>query len=161
MKLLWKLKLDNQPRVMHSLFPPLVIERLLNNAGRAMRQIAIEAGSSDNIYAIDVEKGEVIWKKHFDSNSFTCRPRMAESGAPESFVREADGYAPCSIGPASASGKYTVYAVSWDGMLHRLDAANGEDVAPPARWMPPNGKPYALNLFDNVLYTSHRAELRR
>src|SRR5207247_8885152 len=27
MKLLWKLKLDNQPRVMHSLFPPRIIER--------------------------------------------------------------------------------------------------------------------------------------
>src|SRR5215475_2764712 len=57
MKLLWKLKLDNQPRVMHSLFPPLIIERV--NTPDGTKQIAIEAGSSDNIYAIDVEKGEV------------------------------------------------------------------------------------------------------
>ena len=34
MKLLWKLKLDNQPRVMHSLFPPLIIGRLNTAAGR-------------------------------------------------------------------------------------------------------------------------------
>src|ERR1035438_1692749 len=51
MQLLWKLKLDNQPHVMHSLFPPLVIERL--NTPDGPRQVAIEAGSSDNVFAID------------------------------------------------------------------------------------------------------------
>ena len=65
MKLLWKLKLDNQPRQMHSLFPPLIVKRV--NTASGPRQIAIEAGVSDNIYAIDVEKGEVVWKKHFES----------------------------------------------------------------------------------------------
>src|SRR5580693_1586408 len=66
MKLLWKLKLDNQPKVMHSLFPPLIIGRL--NTPRGPKQVAIEAGSSDNIYAIDVEKGELLWTKHFQSS---------------------------------------------------------------------------------------------
>ena len=28
MKLLWKLHLDNEPRQMHSLFPPLIVERV-------------------------------------------------------------------------------------------------------------------------------------
>ena len=54
-KLLWKLKLDNEPRQMHSLFPPLIIDRL--NTPSGVKQVAIEAGVSDNIYAIDVEKG--------------------------------------------------------------------------------------------------------
>src|SRR6266436_2238720 len=63
MSLLWKLQLDNKPRVMHSLFPPLIVERVNTSTGD--KQIAIEAGSSDNIYAIDVEKGELLWKKHF------------------------------------------------------------------------------------------------
>jgi len=70
-KLLWKLKLDNQPKVMHSLFPPLIMGRVNTPAGP--KQILIEAGSSDNIYAIDVDKGEVIWKKHFES-TFTPPP---------------------------------------------------------------------------------------
>jgi len=151
MKLLWKLKLDNQPRVMHSLFPPLIIERL--NTPQGPRQVAIEAGSSDNIYAIDVEKGEVIWKKHFES-SFA--PPANGRGSPGILCPGGQTATPV-IGPGSASGQYTVYAASWDGMLHRLNAANGEDIAPPAKWMPPNGKPYALNLFDNVLYT-HTAQ---
>ena len=38
MKLLWKLKLDNQPRVMHSLFPPLIIGRL--NTPDGPKQVA-------------------------------------------------------------------------------------------------------------------------
>jgi len=77
MKLLWKLKLDNEPRVMHSLFPPLIIERL--NTPEGPKQVAIEAGSSDNVYAIDVEKGAIIWKKHF-ANSWTP-PANGRGGA--------------------------------------------------------------------------------
>ncbi len=65
MKQLWKLHLDNEPRQMHSLFPPLIVERVTTPEG--VKQIAIDAGVSDNIYAIDVEKGEVLWKKHFVS----------------------------------------------------------------------------------------------
>ena len=46
---------------------------------------------------------------------------------------------------------------SWDGMLHQLNVADGEDVKAPAKFMPPNGKPYALNLWNNVIYT-HTAQ---
>ena len=51
-------------------------------------------------------------------------------------------------------GKYTVYAVSWDGRLWQLNAADGAEVAPPEKFVPPNGKPYALNLQKDVVYTS-------
>ena len=62
-----------------------------------------------------------------------------------------------TIGPGEAPGKYTIYAASWDGRLHQLNAADGEDIVPPAKFMPPNGKPYAMNLFNNVIYT-HSAQ---
>ena len=61
------------------------------------------------------------------------------------------------IGPTAVPGRYTIYAVSWDGTLHQMNVADGEDVAPPAKFMPPNGKPYALNLWKNVIYT-HTAQ---
>ena len=64
-RLLWKLKLDNEPRQMHSLFPPLIIDRL--NTPSGPKQVLIETGVSDNVYGIDVETGQVIWKKHFVS----------------------------------------------------------------------------------------------
>src|SRR5437867_3164269 len=150
MKLLWKIKLDNEPRQMHSLFPPLIIERVNTSGGP--KQLAIEAGVSDNIYAIDVEKGEVIWKKQFVSTwTPPATPRRGDILCPGGMT------ATPVIGPTSIPGKYTIYAASWDGMLHQLNAADGEDVAPPMKFMPPNGKPHGLNLVNAVIYT-HTAQ---
>lgn len=150
-KLLWKLKLDNEPRQMHSLFPPLIIDRL--NTPSGVKQVAIETGVSDNIYAIDVEKGEVIWKKHFVS---TWTP-PATGGRGGGILCPGGITATPVVAPSDTPGKYTVYVASWDGMLHQLNAADGEDVKTPQKFMPPNGKPYALNLFNNVIYT-HTAQ---
>jgi outer membrane protein assembly factor BamB len=151
MKLLWKLKLDNEPRQMHSLFPPLIMERV--NTPEGVKQIAIETGVSDNIYAIDVEKGTVVWKKHFVS-SYIPPVRPGQRG---DILCPGGITATPVIAPAGTPGKYTVYVASWDGMLHQLNAGDGEDVAPPSKFMPPNGKPYALNLWNNVIYT-HTAQ---
>ena len=151
MKLLWKLHLDNEPRQMHSLFPPLIVDKV--NTPNGVRQIAIEAGVSDNIYAIDVEKGEVIWKKHFVS---TFTP-PANGGRGGGILCPGGITATPVIAPTSTPGKYTMYAASWDGMLHSLNVADGEDVKAPQKFMPPNGKPYALNLWKNVIYT-HTAQ---
>src|SRR5690242_19333205 len=63
MKLVWKLNLESQPREMHTLFPPLIAGHVTTNAGD--KQIAIVAGISDNIFAIDVAEGKILWKKHF------------------------------------------------------------------------------------------------
>src|SRR5262245_63411993 len=64
MKLLWKVKTDNVPREMHSMLPTLVVSRVTTNAGP--KEIAVVTGVSDNIYAIDVDKGAILWKKHFE-----------------------------------------------------------------------------------------------
>ena len=53
-----------------------------------------------------------------------------------------------------APGKYTVYALSWDGRLRQVNAADGQDVAPPEKFIPGGGKPYALNLYNGVIYTA-------
>src|SRR5437764_5994677 len=70
-KLLWKLKLDNEPRQMHSLFPMLIAENVSTSNGP--KEIGIATGVSDNIYAIDIALGKVLWKKHF-SGSYTDPP---------------------------------------------------------------------------------------
>src|SRR6188508_743088 len=59
MTLLWKYKTDNEPREMHALFPPLIVGRVLTAAGP--KQVAIVAGISDNVYAIDVATGTLLW----------------------------------------------------------------------------------------------------
>src|SRR3954468_5615066 len=53
LKIVWKIQLDNQPREMHSLLPPLIVGQI--NTADGPKELAIVAGSSDNIYAIDVK----------------------------------------------------------------------------------------------------------
>ena len=150
-KLLWKLKLDNQPRQMHALFAPLIVGSVNTSSGP--KQIAIVAGVSDNIYAIDADKGELLWKKHFEN---TWNPQQSD-GRGGGILCPGGLTATPVIGPTETPGKYTLYAASWDGRLHQLNVANGEELAPPSKFMPPNGKPYALNLVKNVIYT-HSAQ---
>ena len=149
-KLLWKIKLDNEPRQMHALLPALIAENV-NTAG-GPREIVLVAGVSDNLHAINAETGKLIWSRQFDRN-----------WEPQPGVRPAYLLCPGGmtatpvIGPGEQEGDYIVYAASWDGRLRRLDLSNGEDLAPPAKFMPPNGKPYALNLVEDVIYT-HTAQ---
>ena len=146
LKILWKIKLDNVPQEMHSLFPPLIVEKVNTSSGP--KQIAIEAGISDNLYAIDVETGKLLWKKHFEY------PTPARRGKPGDPLCPTGQTATPVIGPPSASGARTVYALAGDGEIHSINVADGEDVAPPFKFGYPNGKSYSLNLWNNVIYTT-------
>lgn len=147
MKLLWTVQTDNQPRQMHNLFAPLIIGRVATASGP--REMAIVAGISDNIYGIDVAKGTIVWKKHFDST-------FQEPAGGRGYGPLCPGGLTANpvVAPGEAPGKYIIYAISWDGRLRQLDAATGEDLAPAEPFLPANGKPYALNLFKRVIYTT-------
>jgi outer membrane protein assembly factor BamB len=149
MKLLWKIRLDNEVRQMHALLPALVIERVNTSSGP--KQLVIQTGVSDNIFAIDADTGKLLWKKHFEYTA------DQEPTGKTGFLCPGGITATPVVGPTETPGKYTVYAASWDGNLHQLNAADGTYVKPPTRFMPPNGKPYALSLYKNVIYT-HTAE---
>src|SRR5262252_567610 len=146
MKLLWKIKLDNQTRQMHNLFPPLIAGSVRTRDGE--KEIAVVAGVSDNLYAIDVAKGTLLWKKTFDS-TFRETPGGRGGG-----VLCPGGLTATPVLEKKAAGTYIAYAVSWDGRLWKLDVATGQEIEPPALFLPPNGKPYALNLVNGVIYTS-------
>ncbi len=146
MKLLWKTKINSTPRQMHNLFAPLTVSGV--TTPRGARELAIFAGISDQLYAVDVATGETIWEKKFDS----IYPSVT-SGVGSVLCPGGQTAAPV-VATTPTSGKYTLYALSWDGRLHTLDVATGNDVAPPEKFAGPNGKPYALNLFNGVIYTS-------
>jgi outer membrane protein assembly factor BamB len=131
---------------MHNLFPPLIAGRV--STPRGDKEVAVVAGVSDNIYAIDVATGTVLWKKKFDSTY------QEAAGGRGGGVLCPGGLTATPVLDKTAPGKYIAYAVSWDGRLRKLDVATGEEVAPPALFMPPNGTPYALNLVNGVIYTS-------
>ena len=147
MKLLWTLQLDSKPREMHNLFAPLIAERVTTAQG--VREIGVVAGVSDMLFGIDVASGKLIWSKHFDS-TYTPPPN-ARTG--DTLCPGGQTAVP-AVGATSTAGKYTVYAVSWDGRLRQINLADGEEVAPAEKFMPPNGKPYALNLVKGVIYTA-------
>ncbi len=143
-KLLWKLKLESTPRAMHNLFAPLVAERVTTPQGP--RELAVVAGVSDDLYGIDVSTGEQIWHRRFDST-------LAKPGGTNDTLCPG-GQTAVPTMAQTAPGKYTVYAVSWDGRLRQVNAADGKDAAPPEKFIPGGGKPYALNLYNGVIYTA-------
>ena len=110
MKLLWKIKLDNQPRQMHNLFPPLIAGNVSTPAGD--KEIAVVAGVSDNVYGIDVAKGTLLWKRKFDSTFQEPAPTGRGGG-----VLCPGGLTATPVLDQIAPGKYVAYAVSWDGRL--------------------------------------------
>lgn len=147
MKLVWKLQLDNEPRQLHNLFPPLVVSDVATPGGP--KQIGVVAGVSDNVYGIDLDTGRQIWKRTFD-NTWT----PPQGGRGHYTLCPGGLTATPTIGPARRKNAWIAYAVSWDGRLWQLDVATGRDVAPPELFLPPNGKPYGLNLYKNVIYTT-------
>jgi outer membrane protein assembly factor BamB len=168
-QLLWKLKLENQQKAMYSIFEPLIIGRLITNRG--FKELAFVAGSSDNIYAVDADLGRILWQRHFDHAADvpqTANPTWLCPGgltatpvipAPPTFGGRgaAGGRGPAAPTPGRGGGAFAVrgiYVLTSDGNLHEMNLANGEDVMPPAKLVPPNGKPYSLNMVDNVLYTT-------
>ena len=146
LQILWKLQLDNVPQEMHSLFPPLIVTNI--PTGDGPKQIAIEAGISDNLYAIDVDAGKILWKKHFDY------PTPAKRGHPGDPLCPPGQTATPVIGPAAANGARTVYALAGDGKLHSINVSDGEEVAPAFQFGYPNGKSYSLNLVGTTIFTT-------
>jgi hypothetical protein len=90
-----------------------------------------------------------VWHKHFDS---TYTPPAGGRGG--GTLCPGGQTAVPVLAPGSAPGQYTIYAISWDGRLRQVNLADGQDAAPPEKFMPANGKPYALNLVNGVIYTA-------
>src|SRR5580658_2176620 len=145
MKLLWKLQLDAKPRVMSNLYTALITNRVTTKSGP--KQVALVAAVTDKLFAIDVDTGTLLWSKQFSSTSGDYSP--IENGA---ILCPGGQTATPYINP-STPGKYTVYAVSGDGLLHQVNLADGEDLAPPEKFVPPGGKIWALNVVKGVIYT--------
>jgi outer membrane protein assembly factor BamB len=66
-QMVWKLKLNNDPRQMNGLTPPPLMDRYIGIKG--FRTLGFVGGSSDNIYAVDLDLGRTDWQTHFASSS--------------------------------------------------------------------------------------------
>src|SRR5881628_572024 len=50
-------------------------------------------------------------------------------------------------------GPQSLYALSSDGRLHRLNTSTGDDMTQPVSVLPANARAANLNMVDNVIYT--------
>ena len=123
MKLLRKITADSTPRQMHNLFAPLIKEACRRRAAR--RSWRSSLAFRDELFAYDVSNGELMWRRKFDSvPAGHYRQRQhALSWRPDGGAGH----------PADAHQwpHGDVHAVSWDGRLHTLDLATGQDIVPP------------------------------
>src|SRR5262252_1159295 len=64
LKLQWKRETGNEPRALHALMPALIAAKVDTSEGS--KQLAIVAGISDNITALDVDTGKIVWRRQWD-----------------------------------------------------------------------------------------------
>ncbi len=140
-KLEWKVQLDNASKELNSLTAPLVVEKLVTPRG--FKDAVIVAGASDDVYAVDVDDGKLLWQKKF---SVAPPPRPALGF----LCPNALNATPVIDNTMMHS---TVYVLSSDGMLHSLNAVDGEDRMPPFPFVPADSKAWSLNLFKGSIYT--------
>jgi outer membrane protein assembly factor BamB len=145
--LLWKLKTDNKPMGMQSFREPVIVAGVHTAAG--VKTLAIFAGSSNTVFAVDVDAGSLIWQKDLKWSS----DKPQEPGQGAGFICNNALTATPVVTPANAAQRF-VYVLSNDGYLHTMDPANGEEKDAALQMLPaPYGKAYGLNLVNNVVYT--------
>ncbi len=146
LKLIWKLKLDNEPKELNSLTPPIAVNPVYTNSGA--KTLVVVGGSSDNLYVIDADTGKLVWQKHFTN---TAPPPSGPQSNGSYFCPNALNDTPAI---QSTSAGPTVYVISIDGTLHALNLVTGDDRFPPVKFVPPYSKNWSLNVVNNVLYTT-------
>jgi hypothetical protein len=166
-QLLWKSKLDNQPRQLEALTQPMLLSNIISYKG--FKALAFVGGSSDNVYSIDYDLNKIFWKRHLNTlpppagtmacpGAMTTITRATPLGlvATPSSAAPAGRGAPPPGGGGGRGGNTNLYAVSSGGQLHTLNPQTGDDLTPPVKFLPPNAKAIGAILIDTVLYVSTR-----
>ena len=163
-QLLWKAKLENQPRQLESLTQPLLLSNIISYKG--FKALAFVGGSSDNVYSIDYDLNKLFWKRHLNTMP-SAAGTIACPGAMTTITRATPlgvttppagrGAAPPAAGGGGGRGGNTnVYAISSGGLLHTLNPQTGDDLTPAVKLLPPNAKAAGSILIENMLYVATR-----
>ena len=132
-QLLWKAKLDNQPRQLYSLTQPLLLQNIISYKG--FKALAFVGGSADNVYSIDYDLNKMFWK-----TAPVERRRRGRHGAcpaalttPDHAGRGRSRLPGAGRGTRRArrrggggfgGGNNNVYAISSGGMVHVAQRAD-------------------------------------
>ena len=174
-QMVWKVKLEDQPKGLRSLTPPAMIGILISYRG--FKELAFVGGSSDNFYAINSDVGKLFFHRPLTYSSEI--PKIGEASGPcggavtvmamlKPNATSGGGRGrgpggpppppPASLaargGAGGFGGSRPVWVLSSDGRLHWLNTANGDDSGTPVKFLPPNARASSLNMADNVIYTT-------
>lgn len=139
LKLEWSVKLDSQPKELTGPTAPLV--RATVATPRGVKDLVIVAGAADKVFVIDGDTGKIYWQK-----------TLTIEGTPErgaSWLCPNALNATPAIGPAPRTGSaaggpgmagQALYVLASDGKLHAFNLVSGEDLLPPAPFVPPFAK---------------------
>jgi len=147
LQILWKVKTDNKTMGMQSFREPLIISGV--KTAKGVRTVAIVAGSSNDVYALDLASGDMVWQKHLKWAS----DKPQETGEGRGFICTNALTATPVVTPAG-EGERSLYVITNDGYLHTMGLESGDEKDPPVQMLPSiYGKPYGLNLVNKVIYT--------
>jgi len=147
MELLWKTKLAAKPMGMLSFREPVIVSGVKTPDGT--HTLAIFAAAANQVFAVDAETGKLVWQ----ANLKWVSDKPQEEGEGRGFICTNALSATPVVSPIDAPVR-RLYVLASDGFLHTIDLATGEDADAAMEMLPlPYGKPYGLNLVNNVIYT--------
>jgi outer membrane protein assembly factor BamB len=147
LQLLWKTKLAAKPMGMLSFREPVIVTGVKTADGT--HTLAIFAAAANQVFAVDAETGKVAWQSNLKWES----EKPQEEGEGRGFICTNALSATPVVSPIDAPVR-RLYVLASDGFLHTIDLATGEDADAAMEMLPlPYGKPYGLNLVNNVVYT--------
>jgi hypothetical protein len=174
-KFLWKIKLGQPPNDTRDFSEPLLAGRLINAQGF---KDFVYWSSADTLYAVDSELGTLIWKKQFQTKAPTpalgCsvsrlslfieppqvinfHARRRGPNAPRPVEQPPTQANERRLGVAPGGGYFGlkgIYALTADGMLHEQVMNTGADFARPVRFLPPDSRPYGINILGKEVYSA-------
>ena len=105
---------------MQSFREPLIVAGRAN--GERREDPRHPGGQSDDVYAVDAERGSLVWKQHLKWSS--DKPQQPGQGA--GFICNNALTATPVVTPATAPQRF-LYVLANDGYLHTLDPATGDE----------------------------------
>jgi outer membrane protein assembly factor BamB len=160
LQLLWKMKLDVPAKGARSLLPPVILGRLISYRG--FKELAFVGTNADIVYAIDADLGKMFWQKHLEYVSNEAHVSGSSAVCPGGLTAMPVMPTPPpggrGAGPGAATGPFisgplSLYVLSSDGRIHRVNTSTGDDVVQPVSVLPPNARASSLNIVENVIYT--------
>jgi outer membrane protein assembly factor BamB len=160
LQLLWKMKLDVPAKGPRSLLPPVILGRLISYRG--FKELAFVGTGADIVYAIDADLGKMFWQKHLEYVSNEAQASGFSAACPGGLTAMPVLPTPPpggrGAGPGAATGPFvsgplSLYALSGDGRIHRVNTSTGDDMVQPVNVLPPNARASSLNIVENVIYT--------